>query len=114
MEMKKALNASCDFRGYLVCQMPDNVVQVELKIKATIGKYTLIKDIYTRTERYHPWDRADRRFHKRRKRTPHHENKDKDNARDSSVSIDSGTDIPNRKGFGYPHTFLQIQNQQLN
>ena len=61
MEMNKALNMSCDFNGYLVCQIPDNTVEVELKIKTTRGKYTLIKDAYTRTKRYHPWGRADRR-----------------------------------------------------
>ena len=61
MENNKALNVSCDFDGYLVCQIPDNTVEVELKIKTTRGKYILIKDAYTRTEKYHPWDRADRR-----------------------------------------------------
>ena len=44
MEMNKALNIACDFKGYLVCQIPDNMVEVELKIKTTRGKYTLIKD----------------------------------------------------------------------
>ena len=72
MEMNKALNVSCDFDGCFVCQITDNTVEVELKIKTTRGKYTLIKDAYTRTERYHPWDRADRRaqVHTRKKRTP--------------------------------------------
>ena len=109
MEMNKALNASCNFRGYLVCQMPENVLEIELKVKTTRGKYTLIKDLYTRTERYCLWDQADKRvkIHTRMKRTPHHENKD--NARDSSVSTDLGTDIPNGKGFGYPPPILQIQ-----
>ena len=31
--MSKALNAACDFKGYLVCQILDNAVEVELKIK---------------------------------------------------------------------------------
>ena len=108
--MNKALNASCDLEGYLVCQMPENVVEIELKIKTMRGKDTLIKDLYTRTERYRPWDRADKRvkIYTRMKRTPHHENKD--NSRDSSVSTDSGADIPSRKGFEYPpHQFLQIR-----
>ena len=72
MEMNKALNVSCDFCGYLVCQMPDNVMEVELKVKTTMDKYTLIKDFYIRTERYCPWDRADRsvHIHTRRRRTP--------------------------------------------
>ena len=61
MEHNNALNVSCDFNGYLVCQIPKNMVKVELKIKTTRGKYTLNKDTYTRTEWYHLWDRADRR-----------------------------------------------------
>ena len=75
MEMNKALNVSYNFNGYLVCQMPDNMVEVELKVKTMMGKYTLFKDFYTRTERYCPWDRADRRvhIHTRRKRTPQRE-----------------------------------------
>ena len=72
MRMNKALNVSYDFNGYLVFQMPDDVVEVKLRVKITMGKYTLIKDFYTRTERYCSWDRADRRVHinTRRKRTP--------------------------------------------
>ena len=31
--MNQQLNASCDFLGYLVCQMPKDVVEVELKVK---------------------------------------------------------------------------------
>ena len=49
MEMNKALNIVCDFKVYLVCQILDNTVEVELKIKTTRGKYTLIKDAHTRT-----------------------------------------------------------------
>ena len=37
--------------------MPTNMVEVELKIKTTQGKYTLHKDTCTWTERYNPWDR---------------------------------------------------------
>ena len=45
--MNKALNVSCNLNGCLVCQIPDNMVEVELKVKTTMGKYTLIKDAYT-------------------------------------------------------------------
>ena len=102
MEMNKALNVSCDFNGYLVCQMPDNVVEVELKVKTMMGKYTLIKEFYTKTERYHLWDRVDRRvqIHTRRKKTPQREIKSKDNT--IGHSTDSETDIPSEEGFGYP------------
>ena len=77
MEMNKALNMSCNFNGYLVCQIPDNTVEVELKIKTTRGKYTLLKDAYTRTEKYYPWDRAEKRaqIHTRRRKHPKRKSK---------------------------------------
>ena len=99
MEYNTALNVSCDFNGYLVCQMPKNTVEVELKIKTTRGKYTLNKDTCTRRERYCPWDSADRRakIHTKKRRT----------SRKEMVSVDmvdstnSETDIQNREGFAY-------------
>ena len=33
MECNTALNVSCDFDEYLVCQMPADTVEVELKIE---------------------------------------------------------------------------------
>ena len=55
--------------------MPANTVEVELKIKMTRGKYTLNKDTCMRTERYHPWDRVDKRskIHTKRRRTTRRE-----------------------------------------
>ena len=35
--MNKQLNVSCDFKGYLVCQVPKDVVEVELKVKNQMG-----------------------------------------------------------------------------
>ena len=61
MECNGTLNLSYDFKGYLVCQIPTNKVEVELKIKTTWGKYTFTKDTCMRTKRNHPWDRVDRR-----------------------------------------------------
>ena len=101
MENNKALNVSCNFDGYLVCQIPANTEEVELKIKTTRGKCTLIKDAHTRTERYPPWDRANRRakVHTIKRRTPRRETGSKDTVDDNSNS--SETDIPNGEGFGY-------------
>ena len=88
MSMNKQLNVSCDFNGYLVCQISKDVVEVELKVKTKWGKYTLIKDFHSRTVKYHPWDKADCRvrIHSRRK-TPHHD-KSNDNPIDNSMSTD--------------------------
>ena len=100
--MNKVLNAAHDFKGYLVCQIPDNTVEVELKIKTTRGKYTLIKDATQEWKNYHAWDRADRRaqVHSRRRRTHRKEFITRDTTVDNTTSYE--TDIPNGEGFGYP------------
>ena len=94
MNSNTILNVSCDFNGYLVCQMPADTVEIELKIKTKRGKYTLHKDISTRTERYHPWKREDKRSEIHTKRR----------AREvkSEVTRNSETDIQMGKGFAYP------------
>ena len=103
MEHNTTLNISCDFNGYLVCQMPMNTVEVELKIKTTQGKYTLNKDTYTRTERYPPWDRADKRtkIHSKKRRASR-----KEVNVDTVDSTNSETDIEDGEGFAYaPNIF---------
>ena len=99
MEHNKALSVSCDFNGYLVCQIPKNAVKVELKIKTTKGKYTLNKDTYTRTERYHPWDKADTRvqIHTKKRRT----NRKEMDSVDIVDSTNSETNIQEGEGFAY-------------
>ena len=111
MNMNKQLNASCDFLGYLVCQMPKDVVEVELKVKTKWGKYTLIKDFHTRTEKYCSWDSADHRARihaRRRRRMPHLDNPNDEckNPISNSTSTDSGTYIPTGKGIGILLKFL--------
>ena len=78
--------------------MPTNIVEVELKRKTTQGKYTLNKDTCTRTERYHPWDRADRwtKIHTKRRRTIRRE------ADTETITTSSETDIQDGEGFSYP------------
>ena len=97
MECNAALNISSDFNGYLVCQMATNTVEVEVKIMTTWGKYTLSKDTCTRTERYHPWDRADRRtkIHTKKRRTIRRE------ADTETRTTSSETDIQNGDGLSY-------------
>ena len=53
MALNKTLNTTCDLDGYLFCRMPDNALEVEVKIKARWGKYTLFQDTYTCTEKYY-------------------------------------------------------------
>ena len=41
--MGKQLKATCDFKyGLLVCQLPEDIIVVELKVKTKLGKHTLI------------------------------------------------------------------------
>ena len=75
MAQNQALNATCNLNGSLYCQMPADTVEVEVKIKTKWGKYTLVQVDNSRTDKYHSWDRADRRtnIHTRRRRTPQRE-----------------------------------------
>ena len=70
MALNKGLNATWDLNGYLYCWMPDNAVEVEVKIKTIWGKETLNQDDNSRTEKYCSWDRADRssKIHTKRRR----------------------------------------------
>ena len=56
--MTKQLNASCSFQVY---KRTEDIVEVILKVKMRWKKHTLIKERYSRTEKFHPWERADRR-----------------------------------------------------
>ena len=43
--MSKQLNAFCNFQdGLLICQPPEDTVEVELKVKTAWGKHNLLKD----------------------------------------------------------------------
>ena len=73
--MSKQLKATCDFKDrLLVCHLPNDAGEVELKVKTRWGKHTLIEDLHSRTEKYCPWDRAARRvrIHSRRRKMPCH------------------------------------------
>ena len=69
--------------------MPANTVEVEVKIKTTWSKHTLIQGDNSRTEKYHSWDRADRRtnIHTRMRRTPQREVVSNDSNTNSETDI---------------------------
>ena len=100
MALNRTLNATCDLDGYLFCRMLDNVLEVELKIKTRWGKYTLFQDTYTCMEKYHSWDRADRRssIHTRRRRTPQGEVM----SSNDNTNTNSETDVPVGRCLQYP------------
>ena len=91
MDCNKALNVVCKFDGCLVCQMPADTVEV---------------DTCMRTERYHPWDRMDKRskIHTRRRTTRREV--------ESEITSNSETAIQTGKGFTYPLRYILIQNLQ--
>ena len=90
--------------------MPEEALEVEVKIKTKWGKYTMFQDTYTHTEKYHSWDRADRRssVHTRRRRSPQREV-----IVSSNDNTNSETDVPVGEGLGYPLRFLLTRNMLL-
>ena len=105
--MTKQLNTSCSFQNdLLVCELTGYIVEVVLNVKMKWGNHTLIKGRYNRTEKFCPWERADRRvrINTRRKRMPRHtqDPNSNDTRGDSVKSTDSGMCIPTGKGFNYP------------
>ena len=101
--MSKQLKATCHFKdGLLVCHLPNDVVEIELKVKTRWGKHTLIEDLHSRTEKHHPWDRAGRRvrINTRRRRMPQCTDSNNDDPKGNSM--DSGTYIPRGRGLDYP------------
>ena len=61
MAFNKSLNAACDLDGYLFCKMPVGALDVEVKVKTTWGKFSMVQDIHTRTEKNHVWEKPDGR-----------------------------------------------------
>ena len=95
MNQPQALCISLDFQGYLVCQIPKDALEVELKLKTKWGKFTLHTDQFTRTEKYRAWGKANQgKIHSRRQ---HHMGDYHLN-----VSSDSGTFINSGKRLGSP------------
>ena len=53
--------------------MPVGALEVEVKVKTTWGKFSMVQDIHTRTEKYHVWETADGRsiIKTRNRKAPH-------------------------------------------
>ena len=47
--------------------MPEGTLEIEVKVKTTWGKFTLVQNTHTRMERYHTWEKAQRCHTKSRK-----------------------------------------------
>ena len=95
MNQPQPLCISLDFQGYLVCQIPADALEVELKIKTKWGKFTLNMDQFTRTEKYRARRKANRcKIHSRRRK--HLSNSHLNIPSDSSMFINHG------QRFRYP------------
>ena len=96
----KSLNATCNQDGYLFCKMYEGALEVEVKVKTTSGKFSMIQDIHTRTEKYHAWEKVDGRssIKARKRKAPCKmiNVQTEDNTSETNVSAGQGLDIPLR------------------
>ena len=104
MSQPQQLSVVCNFQGFLVCQMPKDIVEVKLKIKTKWGKFILCTDHHTRTEKYRPWNKVGHcRIHSRRRQSCHK----RTGKPCLNCSTNSGTFIHRGQGMGYPpKTFI--------
>ena len=98
MASNKSLNAACILDGYLFCKMPAGALEVEVKFKTTWGKFSMVQDIHTRTEKYCAWEKADGRSNikTRKRKAPH---------KMTTMQTEENTcetDVSTGQGFGYP------------
>ena len=72
MAFHKLLNAIYDLNNYLVCKMLEGTLEIQVKVKTTWGKFTIVQNTHTRTEKYHTWEKPQQCHIKSRKgRIPH-------------------------------------------
>ena len=67
--MAKEMNISCDFIEHKVtCVLPENTMDVLLKVRTKSGEHTFREDIYMRTLKYRRWNNELRPFHSLKRR----------------------------------------------
>ena len=55
--MAKEMNVTCGFlTKQLVCELPEQTMDVLLKIRTKTGEHTFREDVYTCTLKYHRWN----------------------------------------------------------
>ena len=102
MAFNHSLSANCNLNEYLFCKMPAGTLEVQIKVKTTWGKFTMVQDAHTRMEKYRTWEKAQRHPIKSRKR--------RSPCKMTSIQTEddaSETDIPTGQGFSYlPQIFI--------
>ena len=67
--MAKEMNVSCDLLEHkLHCVLPENMMDVLLKVRTKTGEHTFREDVYTRTLKYRRWNNELRPFHSLKRR----------------------------------------------
>ena len=67
--MAKEMNVTCDFIQHnLTCTLPENTMDVLLKVCTRLGEHTFREDVYTRTLKYRRWNNELRPFRSLKKR----------------------------------------------
>ena len=97
MAFNKSLNATCNLNRFLFCKMPAGALEVQIKVKTTWGKFTMIQDTHTRMEKYQTWEKAQRCHIRSRKRKAPCKMTNMQTEDDASE-----TDVPTGQGFRYP------------
>ena len=84
--------------------MPAEALEVEIKVKTKWGKFSMLQDTHTRTEKYPTWEKANRRnnVRTRKRRTPYREMRGI-HAEDNTTSE---IDVPVGQGLRYPPQVL--------
>ena len=67
--MAKEMNVSCNFIEHkLNCELPNNTMDVLLKVQMRSGEHTFREDVYTRTLKYRRWNNELRPFRSLKRR----------------------------------------------
>ena len=89
--MAKEMNVSCDFMEHkLNCVLPDNTMDVLLKVQMRSGEHTSREDVYMRTLKYRRWNNKLRPFRSLKRRVAtifRKRNSFSDNSRGTSTQM---------------------------
>ena len=67
--MAKEISVSCDFLEHnLTCVLPENTMDVLLKVRTKSGEHTFREDVSMRTLKYRRWNNELRPFHSLKRR----------------------------------------------
>ena len=67
--MAKEMNVSCNFIEHkLNCELPNNMIDILLKVQTKSGEHTFREDVYMRTLKYRRWNNELRPFHSLKRR----------------------------------------------